>query len=229
MDETSCSLFLPFSQLYHYYNSIAGLRVLVRQTPSLAKSTQRPGSSPTSAAPIGTIVKTTIERGYAYMVPRLYNVEISVEEVVRGKKAEERARKLVDPGNEPKKGFEYLLARVKFGYFERGRTSAGVSNDTDGAEGVSFGGGSIDITYTLTEGQFLAVSANGETEYEIPRVITQPEPHLINWEFHPGQAREGWILLQIPRVEKKPLLIFKREHVEGIYGIWGYVWFQVCQ
>jgi len=194
-----------------------------------AKPNQSPGSSPGSSAPIGITVKTTVERGHAYMVPRLYNVETSVEEIVRGREAHERVKKLVDPARQLKDDFEYLLARIKFGYFERGRVSAEGSHDMADAEFVSFGGGSVDVTYTLTEGQFLAVSANGETEYTVPTVLHQPEPHLINWEFHPGESREGWILLKVPKDDKKPLLIFKREHVEGIYGIWGYVWFQLYQ
>jgi hypothetical protein len=191
-----------------------------------AKSSQT-GNSPGSAVPIGTTVKTTVERGHAYMVPRLYNVEITLEEVIRGKKALAGAEKLLKPEQQLKDGYEYLLARLKFGYFERGRIAPAGSTGTADKQYVSFGGGGVDVTYTLSEGQFLAVSAGGETEFEIPAVLQQPEPHLIGWEFHPGESREGWILFQVPKDDKKPLLIFKREHVEGIYGIWGYVWFQL--
>jgi hypothetical protein len=192
-----------------------------------AKSSQAVGSSPGSAAPIGTTVKTTVERGHAYMVPRLYNVEITLEEVVRGRAAQVIVKNLVQPTRALKDDYEYLLARIKFGYFERGRVAAGGSGNTEDAQYVSFGGGSVDVTYTLTEGQIVAVSYDGETEYEIPPVLKQPEPSLIGWEFHPGKSREGWILFQVLKDDKKPLLIFKREHVEGIYGIWAYVWFRL--
>jgi hypothetical protein len=191
-----------------------------------AKSSQT-GNSPGSAVPIGAMVKTTVERGHAYMVPRLYNVEITLEEVVRGKKAQDSAKKLVKPEQPLKDNYDYLLARLKFGYFERGRIAPAGSTGAADKQYVSFGGGSVDVTYTLSEGQFLAVSANGETEYEIPHLTKQPEPNLIGWEFHPGESRQGWILFQAPVIEKKPLLIFKREHVEGMYGIWGYVWFKL--
>ncbi|MBN1190499.1 MAG: hypothetical protein JXA46_12155 [Dehalococcoidales bacterium] len=183
------------------------------------------GASPGGAAPVGTAVKTTVERGHAYMVPRLYNVEITLKEIVRGEEARLRAEKLaIGP---PEKGFEYLLAFIKFGYFERGRIAPQVLSDTGTKQYVSFGGGSVDITYTLSEGQFLAVSADGETEYPVPSVTQQPEPGLIGREFHPGEAYEGWILFQVPEDEDKPLLIFKREHVEGVYGIWSYIWFRL--
>jgi hypothetical protein len=191
------------------------------------KSGQMNGSSPGKAAPVGTTLKTTVERGHAYMVPRLYNVEITLEEIVRGEAARSRAEKLAAPGWRLKEGNEFLLTRLKFGYFERGRIASRGSGDMGEARFVSFGGGSIDVTYTLAEGQIMAVAASGETEYEIPSVSQQPEPHLIGWEFHPGETREGWILFQVPQAEKKPLLIFKREHVEGVAGIWGYIWFQL--
>ncbi len=194
---------------------------------SAAKPGQANGASPGSAAPIGTTVKTTVERGHAYMVPRLYNVEITLLEVQRGKDAQAAAQKLVSSAQSLKQGYEYLLARLKIGYFERGRVSSKGSTGASEKQFVSFGGGSVDVTYTLAEGQFLAVSADGETEYPVPSVLQQPSPALVGWEFHPGESREGWILFQSPKDEKKPLLIFKREHVEGIYGIWGYVWFQL--
>jgi hypothetical protein len=194
---------------------------------SASNSGQANGASPGSAVPIGTTVKTTVERGHAYMVPRLYNVEITLLEIIRGSNALAVVQPLVSSAQPLKAGYEYLLVRLKFGYFERGRVAAKGSTGTADKQYVSFGGGSVDVTYTLTEGQFLAVSAGGETEYQLPSVAQQPSPNLTGWEFHPGESREGWILFQVPKDEKKPLLIFKREHVEGIYGIWGYVWFQL--
>ena len=132
-----------------------------------AKSNQTVGGSPGSAAPPGKTVKTTVERGHAYMVPRLYNVEITLQEAVRGSEVQTRAQKLVKPGWQLKDNYEYLLARLTLGYYERGRIAAGTSGGMAEAQYVTFGGGSVDVTYTLAEGQILAVSANGETEYEI--------------------------------------------------------------
>jgi hypothetical protein len=192
-----------------------------------AGSTRMNGSTPAKAAPLGTTLKTTVERGHAYMVPRLYNVEITLEEIIRGQAARERAEKLAAPAWNLPDGYEYLLALVKFGYFERGRIAGQGSPDAAGPRFVAFGGGSVDVTYTLAEGQIAAASAGGDTEYELPRVIQQPQPALTGWVFHPGEIRQGWILFQVPQDESQPLLIFKREHVEGVAGIWGYIWFQL--
>jgi hypothetical protein len=191
------------------------------------------GSSPGKAAPLGTTMKTTVERGHAYMVPRLYNVEIKLEEIVRGESAEAKI------GYHPKEGghladggslaecYECLLTRLEFGYFERGRIAIPSSSDEGEKQFVAFGGGSVDVTYTLAAGQFAAMSAGGEIEYEIPSISQQPQPSLVGREFHPGEKARGWLLFQVPCTEKQPLLVFKREHVEGVAGIWGYIWFQL--
>lgn len=168
-----------------------------------------PGSAPEAAAPIGITVKTTIERGDAYLSPQLYNLEITLLEVIRGKSVAELSQVQSVSARLPKDGFEYILARIRLGYFLRAR------------------GGPGDEVYTLTEGQFAAVSADGGTEYEVPAVLRQPQPALIDVTFNPGDSHEGWILFQVPKEEKKPLLIFKRQHAEGAYGIWGYIWFKL--
>lgn len=165
------------------------------------------GSSHRNPAPIGMTVKTTVERGDAYFTPRLYELTITLLGVIRGKEAAEHIKTQGISNEPPKPGFEYILARINCGYFHKVR-------------------GFVD-DYRLTEGQFAAVSADGSMEYEIPSISQQPQPQLIDWIFHPGESREGWILLQVPEDDKKPLLIFKRQHVEGIYGRWRYVWFQL--
>jgi len=167
-----------------------------------------PGQSHLSPAAMGVTVKTKIERGDAYSAPEIYDVAITLMEIVRGKEVLGRVKTQGVLDEPPKTGFEYVLARIKFGYSRRGR---GLGN----------------VTYRLTEGQFAAVSSDGKTEYKIPSVFHQPQPQLIDSVFSAGESREGWILLQVPKDEKKPRLIFKRENAEGIYGIWRSVWFQL--
>lgn len=167
-----------------------------------------PGSSYRSPAPVGVTVKTMIERGNAYLVPKLYNVEISTLEVVRGEDAMERIKAQGVSNQPPKTDFEYILARINFGYFRK----------TKGGE---------DEPYELPKGQFVAAAPDGVTEYEIPSILKHPQPALVSYTFYPGESREGWILFQVPKDDKKPLLIYKRQHVEGMYGIWSYVWFQL--
>lgn len=169
-----------------------------------------PGSSHLSAVPFGVSIKTTIERGDAYSAPEIYDVEIAILEIVRGTDAWERIKVQSISNELPKAGFEYLLVRIKLAYSRRGR-------------------GLEDEAYKLIEGQFAAVAADGQTEYMIPAVLQQPQPQLVNTLFQSGESREGWIFLQVPEDEKKPLLVYKREHVEGVYGIWRYVWFQLYQ
>lgn len=164
------------------------------------------GSSYRSPAPIGVAIKTTIERGDAYSAPEIYDVEITLMEIVRGKEAWERIRAQGVPDEPPKASFEYVLARINFGYYRRGRVVGGE-------------------VYKLTEGQFAAVSPDGKTEYEIPSLL--PQPQLIDCTFSPGESRDGWILLQVLEGDNKPLLVFKRQNVEGVHGIWRYVWFQI--
>ena len=166
------------------------------------------GSSHLRPVPVNVTVKTKIERGDAYSAPEIYDLEITLIEIVHGKEALDRIKVQGVLDGPPKRGFEYVLARVQFKYSRRGK---GLGN----------------VTYRLTEGQFAAVSADGKTGYEIPSVLQQPQPQLIDCVFSAGEFREGWILLQVPKDEKKPRLIFKRENAEGIYGIWRSVWFQL--
>ena len=167
-----------------------------------------PGQSHLSPAAKGVTVKTKIERGDAYSAPEIYDLDITLLEIVRGKEAWERIKAQGVLDEEPKTGFEYILARIQFGYSRRGR---GLGSET----------------YRLTEGQFAAVSSDGKVEYKIPSALHQPQPQLIGSVFSAGESREGWIFLQVPKGEKKPMLIFKRENAEGIYGIWRSVWFQL--
>jgi hypothetical protein len=173
-----------------------------------------PGCSAQNAASLGTPVRTIIERGDAYLTPQLYNLEITVLETIRGKDASERVRNEGLKGTGPRAGakshFDFLLVRIKLGYTRKVR-------------------GLGDEFYSLTDGQFVAVSSDNKTEYEIPSVLKQPQPQLLGEIFSPGDSREGWLLLQVPEDEKKPFLIFKRKHIEGVYGIWGHVWFKLYQ
>ena len=166
------------------------------------------GSASDRPASVGVTVKTTIERGDAYLSPEIYNVEITLLDIVRGKEAWERVRSQGLSDKPPETGFEYILALIRFGYYQRGRRL--------GSE-----------AYQLTEGQFAAVSPDDKQEYELPVTLRQPQPPLIGRHFHQGESYEGWILFQVPKEEKEPRLIFKRKHIEGMYGIWRYVWFQL--
>lgn len=167
-----------------------------------------PGNSHLNPAPVGVAVKTIVERGDAYSGAEFCDVEITVIEVMRGEKAGERVKAQGIAGEPLKAGFEYLLANIRFAYSRRG---------------VGFGDG----TYKVSEGQFIIVSADGMTEYEVPPVLKQPEKQLIELPMQSGDTLEGWIVLQAPENVKEPLLAFKRQHTEAIYGVRGYIWFKL--
>ncbi|MBN1848565.1 MAG: hypothetical protein JW932_08260 [Deltaproteobacteria bacterium] len=166
------------------------------------------GSSHLTPVPLGVSIKTKIERGDAYSAPEIFDLEITVLEILRGQEAWDQVRDQGVTDGPLSSGFEYVLVRIGFGYYRRGR---------------GFG----ETPYTLTNGQFIAISSDGKTRYEMPSVFKQPEPGLMGESFIPGDSREGWVLLQVPRDEKQPRLVFNREYVEGVYGIWGFVWFEL--
>lgn len=166
------------------------------------------GTSPSSPAPAGMTLNTTIERGQSYFTPKLYNVKITLTESIRGKAALEYIQTQGLSVEPLQTGYEYILARIDFGYFRKAR------------------GGQGEL-YVLTEGQFAAFSSDGITEYEGLDVSKQPDPGIVGHTFQPDELYEGYVLLQVPENEEKPLLVFKRQHVEGAYGIWGFLWFQL--
>ena len=74
-------------------------------------------NSSKNPAPIGSEVKSMVELGSVYS--SIYDINITVLEVVRGKDAMKLLKKASSKNKKPKKGFEYLLARVKFGMTAR--------------------------------------------------------------------------------------------------------------
>jgi len=160
-------------------------------------------------APLGTTVKTKIERGDRYSAPEVYNLEITLQEVVRGEEAWARIEGQGVRG-EAKAGFEYILCRIQFGYFSRAR---GFPRSGE--------------AYMILPEHFVAVAADGKTEFESPTLLRQPQPPLIGTSFSVNESREGWILLQLPKDRTEIFLTFRREYAENQYGVWGSMWFQL--
>ncbi len=167
------------------------------------------GSSPERPAPVGVTIRTTIEHGDAKPTPETFKLEITVLDVVRGKAASDHIKAEAISDQLPKAGFEYVLAHIRFGYFRKARLP------------------SAPPSYALHKGSFGAASAEGKTEYENPYVMRQPQPQLIDMPLSVGDSRQGWILLEVPEEERKPLLVFHREHAASAYGIWKPVWFRL--
>jgi len=166
------------------------------------------GSLTQTAVPRGTMVRTIIERGDAYLAPQLYNLDITLLEVLKGSEVARRIEEENVCDRAPVSGFEYVLAHLKFAYNRKVR-------------------GLGDEGYKLVEGQFFTLLADTRQEFPLPGVLKQPEPPLIGVVFNPGESKQGWVLLQVPQNAQNVLLVFKRIHVEGMYGIWGNVQFRL--
>jgi hypothetical protein len=168
-----------------------------------------PGTSRDRAASLGTTVKTKIERGDRYSAPEIFNLEITVLEVVRGKEAWDRIGAEEAPQDDFKAGFELCLIRIRFGYFQKGR---GFGHDKS--------------PYHIPGDAFTARSPDG-IEYPILSSGDPPRLQLLKTPFISGDIKEGWIHLQVPEEEDSPFLTFKRDYRENAYGFWGPVWFQL--
>jgi hypothetical protein len=167
------------------------------------------GSSRDRPVPIGVTIKTTIEHGDRKPTPERFNLEITLLDAVRGREALDRIKLEGVSDKAPRAGFDYVLAHIRFGYFRKAR------------------GPLTPHPYVLEDGTFTAASADGKIEYVPPSVVRQPQQELIGVPFSVGDSREGWIVLEVPEEEKRPLLVFHRGHAASAYEVWGPIWFRL--
>ena len=142
-------------------------------------------NSSKNPAPIGSEVKSMVELGSVYS--SIYDINITVLEVVRGKDAMKLLKKASSKNKKPKKGFEYLLARVKFGM-----TARAVSDK---------------LTFDLGKEplQWVAL-ATDLTDY--PGVsVKVPAPALAG-NVKPGDSIEGWLAFAVETKDSKPVMVF---------------------
>jgi hypothetical protein len=116
------------------------------------------GSSPQRPIPVGVTAKTTISHGEGQPLPEDFNVEITLLEVVRGEAVMNRLKAESGSNQPPTVGFEYVLARIKFGYSRKARAPFAPPS------------------YVLSEEAFGAASADGTKEYEIASLEQRPQP-----------------------------------------------------
>lgn len=136
-------------------------------------------------APIGVPVKSMVELGSVYS--SIYDITITVLETVRGRDAMERLKQADSNVKAPAKGFEYVLARVKF------EMKARAVSDK------------LAITIGDSPLQWIAL-ASDRTEY--PRVsVTAPSPELEG-VVKPGDAIEGWVAFAVDQKDSKPVMVF---------------------
>jgi hypothetical protein len=167
------------------------------------------GNSPGAALPVGATAKIPIIPGWG-PGPRVGDLTVTLLEVVREKDIAARSQFQGIRIEPPESGFENILLRLR-------------------AEYTSSGRGPRLQPYQMTEGQFLVYSAASGSEYPVWAFARQGGEGLIGHTFNPSESREGWLLGQVPQEEPKPLLIFRRENVDNIWGLWSDVWFQLYQ
>lgn len=161
------------------------------------------GSSPFDPAPAGVQLSGIIECGRGYTSHELYDMKITLVEVLRGDAAWKGLLK-ADDGNEPAdSGFEYILARVRFEY--SARTAPGL------------------CVHKISPEQFKVNDLDG-AEYAAARV-TLPDPPMSG-DLKAGQSLEGWVAFAVPVTEQKPMLNYSADQGGAIlHG--GGKWFRL--
>jgi hypothetical protein len=140
--------------------------------------------------PIGTKVSCMINvqgpGASEYGSEELYNVKITVREVVRGKEAWARLQ-AASPSNKPAEdGYEYVLAHILFEFYSKGAPG--------------------NKAYTIKQDDFKVYSENNQA-YEAPS-LRPPKPELIGQVFRSGDSHEGWVPLLVAQKEEKPHMFF---------------------
>lgn len=139
------------------------------------------------AQPIGKPLSTIIEFGEQYETGDVpYLAKITVVKVLRGAEAESMVKAASASNPPPKAGFEYVSVRVRF------ELSARVPEAHD--------------QYALDPSQFTSISSDG-SEYPAPDLGARPSP-AIHAIVKSGDSVEGWVVLQVPRSDRTPLMLF---------------------
>jgi hypothetical protein len=148
----------------------------------------RPAKSYAQA--VGVPLSTIIIFGDQYNGgDELYDVKITVAEIVRGEKASQMVKAAGDANPAPSAGMEYLLARVRFEF------SARVHPEH--------------YSYTLESVQFSAMSA-ATAPYAAAALATPLKPELRG-TLHSGDSVEGWVAFLVPRGDHTPLMLFHED------------------
>ena len=142
-------------------------------------------NSSKNPAPIGTPVKSMVELGSVYS--SIYDITITVLETVRGKDAMNMLKKADSKAPKPAKGYEYVLARVRFEMESRAVSDR-----------LTFGLGDSPL-------QWVAL-ASDLTEFP-PVSVTAPEP-VLKGTVKPGDSVEGWVAFAVDKNDSGPVMVF---------------------
>ena len=171
---------------------LTSILALVCVAALIARATRIPARGADSdltghAQPLGKPLSTIVEFGEQYETGDApYEMKITVVKVLRGAPAEELVKSASARNPSPRKGYEYVAARIRF------ELSARVSPATD--------------SYALDPSQFSSISAGGAA-YPAPSLVAQPKPGL-HASLRSGDLVDGWVVLLVPRDDRTPLMLF---------------------
>ena len=161
------------------------------------------GSSPSDAGAVGEEVSGIIECGEGYTSHELYDTKITLLEITRGEDAWQIISKQDGANKPPAEGYDYILARIRFEYYARGRPG--------------------DCVHTVSRSQFTALSKNGDI-YPNPE-LTVPQPELSG-PLKSGESITGWIVFQAAHDDATPLMTFSVSD-GGAVQHGGKLWFKI--
>ncbi len=165
--------------------------------------TAQEGNSPFQPASTGVRLSGIVECGQGYTSHELYNMNLTLLEVVRGDDAWERLRKASDANKPAGAGFDYILARVKFEYYARGTPGLCV--------------------HKVVPQQFMAFSSEG---VDYPAVDVSLPKLEMRGDLRSGENLEGWIAVRVPQEDQKPLLSYSADQGGAVmHG--GGKWFKL--
>jgi hypothetical protein len=164
------------------------LIVLVACTEKPAQApAQKPGAGFSSghAASIGTAVPTIVELSDMYVSPEIYDLNLTVAEVIRGDKAWEFLKKTGAPDGQTHADSEYVLARIRFEYKARGAPG--------------------DKPWELSGLQFSAFSEDSKP-YGNPSIVASQSG--LKPSLRSGDTLECWLAFAVEKSDGKPVMTF---------------------
>lgn len=167
------------------YRIVALIIIILGLSEAWAQTT---GSSPSNPALPGNTVAGIVECGEGYTSHELYDMKITLLEVIRGEEAWKRIQD-ADHANKPAADdADYLLARVKFEYHARGTPGLCI--------------------HSLVPDHFTAYSAGGEGYKAVSAVPPNPALHK---ELKSGESFEGWIVFEVAQKDASPLMLYSAD------------------
>jgi hypothetical protein len=142
-------------------------------------------NSSKNPASIGSPVKDMVELGSVYS--NIYDITITVLETVRGNDAMALLKKADSNIKKPSKGFEYILAKVRF------EMKARAVSDK--------------LTINIGDSPLQWIALTSEL-IEYPGVsVTAPTP-VLKGTVKPGDKLEGWVAFAVDKKDKGPIMVF---------------------